>query len=208
MTKMELRDQNGRTEAEFLAQYRPGKYERPSVTADILVFACAEGTKKLLLVRRKGHPYLGCWATPGGFANKNETLDAAAARELEEETHVRGLVLEPLGVFSDPGRDPRGWVISEAFVTAAEEKTLRVQADDDAADAAWFTVEESRKNDRLSLKLWNEKAVLTAELRILPQQTPFGVRKTYEILSSQGLAFDHAKLIAAALDRFPQSRKE
>ena len=112
----EPRDKNGLTEAEFLASYTPKKYPQPSLTADICVFRRHDGGLQLLLVQRGGHPYLGRWATPGGFCNPDETADACAARELEEETCVSGLKLEPIGLYSTPGRDPRGWTRLDGLV--------------------------------------------------------------------------------------------
>ena len=83
-----LVDENGLTEEEFLSQYQPRDYERPSVTVDMLIFAVDKSgeNKRLLLIKRKNHPYLGCWALPGGFVEMKESLREAAARELEEET--------------------------------------------------------------------------------------------------------------------------
>ena len=95
---MELRDKNGLTEQEFLAQYKPGNYVRPSMTVDMLIFAApglhgtlsipafTEHAVKILLIKRGGHPCLGQWALPGGFVNPTETVTQAAYRELEEET--------------------------------------------------------------------------------------------------------------------------
>ena len=94
---MEKRDKRGLTEAEYLAQYKPGRYPQPSLTVDIILLAHAEGALRVLLVRRGGHPYLGCWALPGGFAEPQETTAQAAARELAEETHAQGLALTPIG---------------------------------------------------------------------------------------------------------------
>ena len=81
---MEKRDKRGLTEAEYLAQYKPGRYPQPSLTVDIILLAHAEGALRVLLVRRGGHPYLGCWALPGGFAEPQETTAQAAARELAD----------------------------------------------------------------------------------------------------------------------------
>lgn len=107
MADKRLRDKNGLTEEEFLAQYSPKKYPQPSLTADICVFRKTDaGELQLLLVQRGGHPFLGAWATPGGFCNPGETADVCARRELEEETGVTGLKLEPVALFSTPGRDP------------------------------------------------------------------------------------------------------
>ena len=96
---MERRDKNGLTEKEFLATYRPKDYDRPSVTADIAVFSMSREGLRVLLVRRGGHPYLGYWALPGGFAQKGESVDETAARELEEETGYHAQELIPLGLF-------------------------------------------------------------------------------------------------------------
>ena len=63
---MELRDKNGLTEREYLAQYRADKYPRPSVTVDVCIFSrAADGALRTLLIRRGGHPFLGWWALPG-----------------------------------------------------------------------------------------------------------------------------------------------
>ena len=76
--------------------YKLSDYERPSVTADILIFSQkgdAEDALRLLLIRRKHDPFEGCFALPGGFVNPDETVDQAAKRELEEETGLKDNVL-------------------------------------------------------------------------------------------------------------------
>ena len=94
----------------------------------------------MLLIRRKGHPFIGKLALPGGFANENEPVEITAARELEEETGVSGLELKLVDVFSKPNRDPRGWVVSAAFVSVVDAGRLNVQAGDDAAEAGWYDI--------------------------------------------------------------------
>lgn len=136
----ELRDSRGMTEAEAIARYRSRNYPKPALTADICVFARAGERLKVLLIRRKGHPFIGKLALPGGFANENEPVEQTAARELEEETGVQGLSLKLVDVFSRPGRDPRGWVVSAAFAAVVEDDKLHVQAGDDAAEADWYDV--------------------------------------------------------------------
>lgn len=209
-----LRDKNGLTEQEFLAQYSPKDYPRPSVTADILVFSRSESCLKLLLIARGGHPFLGCWALPGGFVNPNETTLQAAQRELEEETHLHGVVLEELGMFSDPGRDPRAWTMTAAY-TAMVSSGENIQAGDDARDAAWFKVdahwqEEEMQNTAseqgketwfrtLCLTLRTPKEELFSKLRLTCENDAFSSCVQWEILENNGLAFDHAKIIASAL---------
>lgn len=148
---MELRDRDGLTEQEFLERYRPGDYTRPSVACDMVIFTVMDADAgnyrrlpekqlRVLLIERGGHPFLGCWALPGGFVRPAETVGQAAARELREETGVENVYLEQLGVFSDPGRDPRTWVMSCAHMALIDSGQVRLQAGDDAQNAAWFLV--------------------------------------------------------------------
>ena len=81
-----MRDENGLTEEEFLSQYSSEGYQKPSLTADILIFRKTGDDIDLLMIRRKGHPFMGCLALPGGFAEPGETIETSAARELQEET--------------------------------------------------------------------------------------------------------------------------
>ena len=134
-------DARGLTEEQAIARYRERNYPKPAFTADIVVFAKREDSLRVLLIRRKGHPFIGKLALPGGFANENEPIEETAARELVEETGVEGLSLELVGVYSAPGRDPRGWVVSAAFVSVVDAQLLKLKAGDDAAQAGWFTVD-------------------------------------------------------------------
>lgn len=138
---MEIRDAKGLTEREFLAAYRDKRYPAPYLTADVVLLS--EG-RDVLLIRRKAHPYLGCWALPGGFVNPDESAADGALRELEEETNVTGFTendIYEIGLFSKPGRDPRGWIVSDAFLVPVDRKAIAFRAGDDAADAKWVTIE-------------------------------------------------------------------
>jgi len=108
------------------------------VTVDAVVFTERDGRREVLLIQRKHDPFAGAWALPGGFVEMEETLDAAVARELEEETGLRGVALEQCYTFGDPGRDPRGRSISVAYVGEADWRTQQPRGQDDAADARWF----------------------------------------------------------------------
>jgi len=115
-------------------------FPRPSVTADVACIADVDGRATILLIQRRHDPFAGRWALPGGFVNENEALEAAALRELEEETGVAGVRLEQVGAYGDPGRDPRGHTVTAAYL-ARVSKEIAATAADDAADAAWFPVD-------------------------------------------------------------------
>src|SRR6476659_1151413 len=117
---------------EYLATYKASDYEHPSVTVDIVILTVFEQDLKVLLIRRKLPPYQDLWAVPGGFVDMRESLDAAARRELHEETGVDNVYLEQLYTFGDPDRDPRTRVITVAYyalLEAGKLKTLRAGSD-------------------------------------------------------------------------------
>jgi 8-oxo-dGTP diphosphatase len=113
------------------------EYPRPAVAADSVLFVMRAEDLAVLLVKRKRAPFKGAWALPGGFVEKDEPLERAAARELMEETGITGVPLEQLGAYGDPGRDPRGHTVSVVFYSFVVADTQPVAADD-AADAAWL----------------------------------------------------------------------
>ncbi len=113
-----------------------------NVATDIVVFTIRADTLNVLLIERAGQPFKGSWALPGGFLNNDEGLDQCAARELAEETGVGDVYLEQLASFGDPGRDPRGGVVSVAYfaLVPADEHALRAASD--AASARWFAFDD------------------------------------------------------------------
>lgn len=113
------------------------RYPRPSVTVDTLVFCLEEEQVKLLLVKRGNEPFKDHWAVPGGFADKDESLDAAAARELQEETALDGVALAQCASYGDKGRDPRGHTVTVAYA-AVILSSQGVKAGDDAKEAQFF----------------------------------------------------------------------
>jgi 8-oxo-dGTP diphosphatase len=105
-------------------------YKSPSLAADCVVF---DPQGRLLLIRRKNPPFQGQYALPGGFVEYGETTEQAAARELLEETGLRATALDLIGVYSDPHRDPRGHMVSIAYLVRVE--AFAPKAGDDAAQA-------------------------------------------------------------------------
>jgi len=138
-------------------RYNPGKYRTPDgAPSDIVIFTITSrertGAKKALpirqlevmLIQRKEWPFKGAWALPGGFCNEDESMYDCARRELAEETGVTDVRMDYLNVYSTPGRDPRGWIISHAFCALVGERLLlHRRADDDAADVRLFPVAEA-----------------------------------------------------------------
>jgi 8-oxo-dGTP diphosphatase len=128
-----------------MSKSRPQKYTydypRPAVAVD-LVIVSDEKEPRILLIRRKHDPYAGMWAFPGGFVEMEESLEAAARRELREETGVEAERLEQLHTFGDPGRDPRGRVISVVYLALVDPSKVNPQAADDAAEVAWHSLRQ------------------------------------------------------------------
>ena len=117
-------------------QYR---YPRPALTVDAVVFKKEDDDTFVLLIQRKNPPYKSKWALPGGFVDMDETLEAAAARELHEETGLSGVVLKQLQAFSALERDPRGRTVSVVFWGILTSDNT-VSAGDDAAEVQWFNI--------------------------------------------------------------------
>jgi 8-oxo-dGTP diphosphatase len=152
------------------------EYPRPSLTADVVVVSLGEPSGlRVLFVRRAHDPFAGAWALPGGFVEPTETAGEAAARELAEETSLTDVRLEELGCFSKPGRDPRGWVVTIAHLALVPvDRLAEVKAGDDAADAAWLD---------------------------LTVQPGGGFELSRAGSAGIDLAFDHASIVARAVDQ-------
>lgn len=118
------------------------EYPRPAMTSDIVVYGYDGRQLHILLVERGCEPFRGKWALPGGFMRMDETIEECAARELREETGIADAWLRQFGVFSAVGRDPRGRVVTVAFLGLISKTDYRIIAGDDAASAAWFPVDE------------------------------------------------------------------
>jgi 8-oxo-dGTP diphosphatase len=125
---------------EHAENYDPSRYERPSVTVDVVIFTLQERELHVLLVKRKRWPFEGRWAIPGGFVQMDESLETAARRELEEETGVRDIYMEQLYTFGDPNRDPRTRVISVAYIALVSADQQKLRVSEESHDVRWFPV--------------------------------------------------------------------
>lgn len=176
------------------------EYPKADNTTDAVVFAldAENGTLKVLLIKRgrEGEPYCGCWALPGGFLNMDEDLDTCVRRELEEETGIKLSYLEQLYTFGRPDRDPRGRVITTAYMALVRPNEMTVKAADDAVDFAWAAVHSlppmafdhaeiiQKALDRLRSKiLWQPIG-----MELLPNEfTLTDLQQVYEIVLGRSL---------------------
>jgi 8-oxo-dGTP diphosphatase len=173
----------------------PARAGQPAVTVDVVVFRLQDDALSVLLIQRAYPPHKGKWALPGGFVNIGETLEQAARREMEEETGVRDVYLEQLYTFGDPGRDPRGRVITVAHF-ALIAKDVEVRAGQEAVHAGWHPV------DGVPELAFDHAAILACALQrlrykleysavgfeLLPDQfTLSELQKAYEIVLGERL---------------------
>ena len=115
-------------------------YPRPALTVDVVILT-REPRPRVLLIRRKRDPFAGSWALPGGFVDENERLADAARRELREETGVVLTDIEQLYTAGDPGRDPRGWTVTVAYLARVNPSEVKPVAADDAGAVGWFPID-------------------------------------------------------------------
>lgn len=109
-------------------------YPRPAVTVDIIIIK----DNDILLIERKQHPFKNMWALPGGFIDMDEEIQAAAYRELQEETSITDIELFEFRTFGKVGRDPRGRTISIIYYGDLINKNQKIEAGDDAKSLQWF----------------------------------------------------------------------
>ncbi len=113
-------------------------YFHVGVATDIVLLTIRHKKLNLLLVKRKDD---GQWALPGGFIMEGESLETCARRELLEETGVEVPHLEQFNTYSEPQRDPRGQIISNAFIAIHPSGKLRLRADTDVSDVNWYEID-------------------------------------------------------------------
>lgn len=184
------------SEIEFLSWYKEQdlpKHDTPSVTIDnvILCYDKINDQLKMLLIQRKSHPFQWSWALPGGFVERNESTEETCLRETKEETGITITPdnIEQLHTFSNPGRDPRGWVITVSYLAYIGEEPITFG--DDAINALWFNLDrcenylylENNLGYKITLDLEREKSI-----------------------GKDSLAFDHDKIIVTAFKHILEER--
>ena len=205
---MEKRNEAGLTEKEFLEQYTPGNYDRPSVTVDMMLLRTKQDLSglQILLIKRKNHPYIHTWALPGGFMGITESAYQAACRELKEETNIdveeHNVYLEQVYTMSRPDRDPRMRIVDVAYAALIPYGTeMKAKAGDDAQDIGWFDIAFTDTCLRLS----NDDANITIEYTLSDKIFKNGILnikgKTLHLVTEDALAFDHSEIILEELMR-------
>ena len=224
--KVNIKDKDGLTEEEFIKTYNPARYERPSVTNDIIIFTTEDKEEEnirkvprkgmqVLLIKRKEHPFIEKWAIPGGFVRMNESLQEGAERELKEETGIDKVYFEQLYTFGEINRDPRTRVISVGNVALISKNSVKPIAGDDAKEVQWFWINKKlistenfttdiKKRYLLSLVSEDDEIKINYEVTEILEKNIFRQKKvSYKFLNSSNdeLAFDHYKILDYAIDR-------
>ncbi len=173
------------------------------VTVDIVLFTIIDRKLQVLLIRRLAEPFRGSYALPGGFVLENESVDAAAHRELQEETGVEKVFLEQLYTFGEPKRDPRGRVITVAYYALVANSHI-LRSGTDAADAAWFSLEELPE-----LAFDHQSIIEHAQLRIRGKldYSNVGFELLPEKFTLTELQLVHESIIGESLDKRNFRRK-
>ena len=183
-----------KSEAEFLKHYDSSKFEKLSLTTDILIISIAnekvdnyrKTSKKnmsILLVKRDDYPFKDKWCLPGGFLDVHEDLD--------------NIYLEQLYTFGDVHRDPRMRIVSTAYMALIDKNRLNTKL---MENASWFNVSVKEENGIVTIILDNGKDILKTRIKkTLKDKTTD--RYKFEIVENNDLAFDHALVILSGIER-------
>ncbi len=197
------------SEEEFLAAYNSDNFEKLSLTSDIVIFSVSseevdnyrKNEKKsmsVLLVKRTTYPFKDRWCFPGGFVKIDEDLEDAPMRILKRETNIDNIYLEQLYTFGDVKRDPRMRIISTAYMALIDKNRLDTLLN---SAASWFDItllEEEENIVTIVLDNGEKKIKLIIE-KVLRDKTTD--RYTYKVIENEDLAFDHAKVLIAGIER-------
>ncbi len=163
---------------------------------DLVIFTIREHRLEVLLIERALPPFEGRWALPGGFIRDGESLEQAALRELEEETGVQDVYLEQLFTFGDPGRDPRGRVVTVAYYALISADNAHLVASTDARAARWWPLakhprlafDHDRILDYAVERLRNKLEYTTVGFQLLPRRfTLTELQRVYEAILGRPL---------------------
>lgn len=216
---------NNIEEKEFLKNYDASKFERPSVTNDVLIFTTEdkkeENSRKVprkglqvLLIKRDDYPYKGKWSVPGGFVKMDENLEEGALRKLKEKTGIENVYLEQLYTFGEVDRDPRTRIISIGNLALISKDSIIYSENAENKETKWFWVDKILEKKEVSDNYITKKYLLTLKCEdikinyeVIEKTERTLIRKTtksYRFLeeeSTEELAFDHYKILDLGIDR-------
>lgn len=178
----------------FLPPAAPG--DRHAVAVDVVLFTIQDDALKVLLTKRTTAPFRGAWSLPGGFVGRDESVDEAALRELQEETGITTVYLEQLYTFGDLDRDPRGRVITVSYYAVINWEHFSVRATAKSRSARWFAIRrlppmafDHRKIVGSALeRLRNKVNYTSVAFQLLPKRfTLSELQQAYEVILDQRL---------------------
>lgn len=206
-------------EKDFLENYNENEYARPSVAVDVIVMTIGdkaaetyrklnEKTLQVLLVKRKEHPYKNKWSIPGGFADITKTLqetEETAIAKLKDKTGVDNAYMEQLYTWSAIDRDPRTRVVSTSYLALIEKQKSELKAGATVQETAWFDVSLkeiiSTETERIMELTLTGPEVIKDIIIVKKVFSNNIIDDDYSIKDNSNLAFDHAKIIAYAVER-------
>lgn len=197
-----------KSEEEFLKNYDSSKFEKLSITADILIFSVSNGIQKdyrrlnekhfsVLLVKRTDYPFKDKWCLPGGFVKIDENLDEAAKRILKDETNLKNIYIEQLYTFGDVNRDPRMRIVSTAYMALIDKNKLNEKL---YPNASWFNITVLEDESYINVTLDNNIEVLTFTIKKTLKDLTTD-RYEYKVIKNNSIAFDHPLVIISGISR-------
>lgn len=196
------------SEEEFLKHYDSSKFEKLSMTTDILIFSISnnptnnyrklnEKLFSVLLVKRNDYPFKDKWCLPGGFVKIDEDLEDAPKRILANETNIHDIYLEQLYTFGSVDRDPRMRIVSTSYMALVDKNRLNDKLNN---NASWFNIRVLEYNNIISVYLENGIEEIKFKVKkTLKEKTTD--RYKFEVLENDKLAFDHPLVIVSGIER-------
>ena len=196
------------SEEEFLKHYDSSKFEKLSMTTDILIFSISnnptnnyrklnEKLFSVLLVKRNDYPFKDKWCLPGGFVKIDEDLEDAPKRILANETNIHDIYLEQLYTFGSVNRDPRMRIVSTSYMALIDKNRLNDKLNN---NASWFNIKVIEDYKIISVYLENGIEEIKFKIKkTLKEKTTD--RYKFEVVENDKLAFDHPLVIVSGIER-------
>ena len=188
-------------EQDFLKDYDPSVFIKPSFTVDLVIFTVQNESLRLLLVKRRDPPFKGYWALPGGFIDvaKDATIEDCARRKLAEKTGVQAPYLEQLKTYGSKGRDPRDWTATTVYFALMASDA--VQLGGNQQEARWLSVQGRNVDIELAFDHTEIIADAVERLRAKLEYTHIAVHLLPEAFTLPQLQRVYEIILQQALDK-------